>query len=464
MNRIQSKLQYLFATALIGGLTLGSAVVAKADPANPSTRKSPDWLRSAVVYEIFPRDFSQAGDLNAITARLDELKNLGVDVLWLMPIHPTGEKMKKGSVGSPYAVRDFYAINPDYGTTNDFRRLVAQAHQRGLKVVMEIVAGHTAWDSVLMDQHPEFYMRDTNGAVIPPNPAWTDVAGLDYAKPVVRRYMIDMMKYWLQDFGVDGFRCDVGPNVPLDFWEAARTELEKLNPQVIILADAGAKPELLTKAFDVDSSWGMINALNTVMSSVTPASYLKEMWEHNDQQFPKGALHLRFTDSHEEIRAVARYSINGALAGQVLMLTLDGVPMFYNGMEVGDATESADPALFEKMPVFWQSGGRPPLRDIYRDLIKLRKQNAAFYNGDVVWVTNTAPEEVVTFLRQDAKDTFLVLINLSSIRVKGSVALSDADGFEPVNITGRSNPVDTHVPDFELSGYGWSIYHRPATK
>ena len=464
MNRIQSILQYLLATALVGGLAISSAVVARADPSNPSTRKSPDWLRSAVVYEIFPRDFSPAGDLNAITARLDELKDLGVDVLWLMPIHPTGEKMKKGSLGSPYAVRDFYAINPGYGTTNDFKRLVEQAHQRGLRVIMEIVAGHTAWDSVLMEQHPEFYLRDTNGTVIPPNPAWTDVAGLNYAKPEVRRYMIEMMKYWLRDFGVDGFRCDVGPNVPLDFWETARAELEQLNPQVIILADAGAKPELLTKAFDVDSSWGMINALNTVMSSVTPANYMKDIWEHTDQQFPKGALHLRFTDSHEEIRAVARYGMNGALAAQVLMLTLDGVPMFYNGMEVGDATESADPALFEKMPVFWQSGGRPPLRDIYRDVIKLRKQNAAFYSGDVVWLTNTAPEEIISFLRQDAKDEFLVLINLSSIRVKGSVVLSNAVGFEPVNITDRSNPVDTHVPDFELGGYGWYIYHRPAPK
>ncbi len=464
MNRIQPKLRGRLAALLVGWLAINSAVLAGAEPSIQSTRKSPDWLRSAVVYEIFPRDFSPEGDLNAITAHLDELKDLGVDVLWLMPIHPIGEKMKKGSIGSPFAVRDFYAINPDYGTTNDFRRLIEQAHQRNLKVVMEIVAGHTAWDSVLMEQHPEFYMKDTNGVIIPPNPAWTDVAGLDYAKPEVRRYMIEMMKYWSRDFGVDGFRCDVGPNVPLDFWEAARTELEQLNPQVIILADAGAKPELLTKAFDVDSSWGMVNALNTVMGSVAPASYMKELWEHTDQQFPKGALHLRFTDSHEEIRAVARYGMNGALAAQVLMLTLDGVPLFYNGMEVGDATESADPALFEKMPVFWHPGGRPPLHDIYRDLIKLRKQNAAFYNGDVVWLTNTAPEEVISFLRRDTKDEFLVLINLSSIRVKGSVALSETDGFAPVNISSRSNPVDTHVPDFELSGYGWCLYHRTVPK
>ena len=397
MNIIQKRLQYVLASAFIGWLAINSAVVSEADPSIASTRKSPDWLRSAVVYEIFPRNFSEEGDFNAITARLDELKDLGVDILWLMPIHPTGEKMKKGSVGSPFAVRDFYAINPDYGTTNDFKRLIEEAHKRGMKLIIDIVAGQTAWDSVLMEQHPEFYLKDTNGAIIPPNPAWTDVAGLNYANPDVRRYMIDMMKYWLKDFGVDGFRCDVTPTVPLEFWEAARTELEKINPQVIILADAGAKPALLSKAFDVDSSWGLIGTVNNVMSSVVPASYIKEEWVSMDQQFPKGALHLRFTDSHEEIRAVARFGITGALAAQVLMLTLDGVPLFYNGMEVGDATESADPALFEKMPVFWHPGGRPPLRDIYRDLIKLRKQYAAFYNGEVVWLDNTASGQVVSY-------------------------------------------------------------------
>jgi glycosidase len=463
MNIIQQKLRCLLAPALIGWLAINSAIGSDAVPSNPSTRKSPDWLRSSVVYEIFPRNFSKEGDLNAITARLDELKDLGVDILWLMPIHPTGEKMKKGSMGSPFAVRDFYAINPDYGTTNDFKRLIGEAHKRNMKVIMDIVAGHTAWDSVLME-HRDFYLKDTNGVIIPPDPAWTDVAGLNYANPDVRRYMIEMMKYWLKDFGVDGFRCDVSPTVPVDFWEAARTELEKINPQVIILADAGAKPTLLYKAFDVDASWAMVSALNMVMSSLTPANLLQQSWEHTQEQFPKGALHLRFTDNHEETRAVVRYGGDGALAAQVLILTLDGVPLFYNGMEVGDATESADPALFEKMPVFWHPGGRPLLRDIYRDLIKLRKQYAAFYNGDVVWLENTAPEEVVSILRRDAKDEFLVLINLSSRRVTGSVELSNAEGFEPVKISARSNPVDPLLPDFKLSGYNWYIYHRTVSK
>jgi glycosidase len=459
MNRKRQRTRSLLALALLGWLGINASAVSAADAMAPSTRKSPEWLRRAVVYEIFPRNFSKEGDLNAITARLDELNDLGVDVLWLMPIHPLGEKMKKGTFGSPFAVRDFYAINPDYGTTNDFKRLIDEAHKRNMKVLMDIVAGQTSWDSVLME-HPDYYKKDTNGVIIPPLPAWTDVAGLNYANPEVRGYMIEMMKYWLRDFGVDGFRCDVAPTVPVDFWEAAREELEKINPQVVILADAGAKPALLAKAFDVDSSWGFFSTLDLVMSGTVPFSYLKESWERTYQQFPKGALHLRISDNHEQTRSVARHGIDGALAAQVLMLTLDGVPLFYNGMEVGDATESGDPALFEKMPVFWQAGGRPPLRSIYRDLIKLRKHNGALYGGDVIWLANTAADEVVSFLRKDEKDEFLVLINLTNRRATGSVELANAEGFTPVKISGRSVPVDPLASGFSLNGYEWSIYHR----
>ena len=145
-----------------------------------------------MVYEIFPRNFSASGDFKGITARLDELKDLGVDVLWLMPIQPSGEKGKKGTLGSPYAVRDYYAISPALGSTNDFRELVAAAHQRGLKVILDVVANHTAWDSVLMSQ-PEFYKQDASGKVVPPVPEWSDVAGLNYANPALRTYMIAML-------------------------------------------------------------------------------------------------------------------------------------------------------------------------------------------------------------------------------------------------------------------------------
>ena len=200
MKMMQQVLGLRLALILLACGSIVSSATAQSEATNAAASKSPAWLQSGVMYEIFPRDFSASGDFNGITARLDELKDLGVDMLWLMPIHPLGEKLKKGPLGSPYCVRDFYAINPDYGTTNDFKRLIAAAHQRGMKLIMDIVAGHTAWDSVMM-AHPEFYTKDANGKIHPPYPDWTDVAELDYANPDLRRYMIDMMKYWAQDYG-----------------------------------------------------------------------------------------------------------------------------------------------------------------------------------------------------------------------------------------------------------------------
>jgi glycosidase len=416
-------------------------------------------LRKSVVYQIFTRNFSREGNFAAVTARLDEIKDLGADVLWLMPIHPIGQKLKKGEIGSPYSVRDYYAINPDYGTTNDLKQLISKAHERGMKVVLDIVAGHTSWDSVLMAK-PEFYKKDEKGQITLPDPSWTDVAALDYNNPEVRRYMIDMMKYWLTEFKVDGFRCDVAFRVPTEFWETARTELEQAHPELILLADANAVPDLLKKAFNMDGSGALYLALNRVMSGIAPASLLERSWENTLQQFPRGALHLRFSDGQPFPRAIARFGMQGALAAQVLMLTLDGVPLFYNGMEVGDATESADPALFEKMPVFWTPGGRPPLREIYRDLIKLRKTNPAFYNDKVIWLQNSVPGEVVALLRQDESNHFVVLINLSSHPAEGSVQVPGAAEFAQLQIQGIAAGPATPLPEFRLGGYEWRIYKR----
>ena len=454
----------LLATILAGWVALSPVFGASPEQSNQGTRRSPEWLRKSVVYEIFPRNFSKEGDFNAITSRLDELKDLGVDIIWLMPIHPIGQKVKKGSIGSPYAVRDYYAINPDYGTTNDFKQLLAGAHQRGIKVILDIIAGHTAWDSVLME-HPEFYKKDANGKIVPPFPDWTDVAGLDYDNPDVRRYMIAMLKYWLKDFGVDGFRGDVAFAAALPFWEAARPELEQVNPDVILLADANANPKLLARAFNMDNSGALNSTLNLVMRGVAPAYLLNRSWESTSRQFPEGSLHLRFSDNHETVRAVARFGLEGALAAQVLMLTLDGVPLLYNGMEVGDATESADPALFEKMPIFWNASGRPPLRQIYRSLIKLRKEHPALYNQNVAWLQNTVPAEVISVLRKDDKDEFVILINLSSRMAAGSVEVSDAEHFAVLNIDGMPPvPKSNLLPEFQLGAYEWRIYNRQLGK
>lgn len=443
---------------LLGWLLTTTLCVAEADLSSRQSKAYPDWMRSAVVYEVFTRNFSDEGDFNTITRRLDELKGLGVNVLWLMPIHPSGEKLKKGQIGSPYAVQDYYGIHPDYGTLDDFKRLVDQAHERGMKVIIDVVANHTAWDSVMM-QNPEFYKRNAAGEIIPPNPDWSDVAGLNYDNADLRRYMIEMLKYWVRECGVDGFRCDVAYLVPTDFWEQARVELELLNPEILMLAEA-SHPELMLKAFDMDYAWPLHSTLNDVLLRGAPASAFQRSWEQSRSRFPKGTLHLRISDNHDEARAVSRFGIQGALAAQVLMMTLDGVPLFYNGMEVGDATESGAPALFEKLPVYWEPKERPPLRQIYGELLKLRQRHAAFINDEVVWLNNSQPADLVTFMRRDKQDEFVVLINFSNRPRVGSVDVSNAEEFRPLPISGMPETPINRLPLFKLSGFQWRIYHR----
>ena len=452
-----------------GLLPLAAALVlfspsakAGADVSGATSRTSPDWLRSGVIYEIFPLDFSPAGNLNGVTARLDELKNLGVTILWIMPIHPIGEKFRKGEFGSPYSISDFYAVASDYGTLDDFKRLVTEAHARGLKVIMDLVANHTAWDSVMMT-HPEFYKQDAQGRLLPPIPEWTDVAGLNYASPQLRDYMIAMMKYWVQTCDIDGFRCDVAYMVPTDFWLEARAELKKTKPDLMLLAEA-SKPELLVKAFDIDYDWPLLATLNKVLINAAPASDLPASWEGSRRRFPHGALHMRVSDDHDEARAVARYGIRGALAASVLMFMLDGVPLLYNGMEVGDATESGDPALFDKLTIFWHPKERPPLRNIYRDLIRLRKQYACLQNDDVTWLRNSDEADVVTFMRADGQDQFVVVINFSNRPIDAKIRDRIPKDFQPVRIDGIPLPPADGLPCFHLNGFEWRIYHRVVAK
>jgi glycosidase len=451
----------LFLSLVAAGVLFSSGTKADADYSNVSARPSPDWLRSGIIYEIFPRDFSPAGNLAGVTAKLDELQQLGVTILWTMPIHPIGTKCRKGDFGSPYSIRDYYAVDPNYGTLDDYKTLVAGAHQRGMKVIMDLVANHTAWDSVMMT-NKNFYKQDAPGHVIPPVPSWTDVAGLSYKSPELREYMIAMLKYWIQTCDVDGFRCDVAGMVPTDFWEQVRDALTQVKPDIMMLAEEGSKPEFLVKAFDIDYSWPLLATMNNVMLRNAPVSDIRRSWEDVRRQFPKNSLHMRITDDHDEARAIARYSLNGALAASALMFTLDGVPLLYNGMEVGDATESGDPALFDKLNIFWNPKERPQLRSIYHDLIQLRKQYSALRSNNVEWLHNSDETKLLTYLRDDEKDEFFVLINLSNRPLTGKVDLKNPVGFSTVKISGTESSDGGPLPAFHLNGFEWRIYHRSA--
>jgi glycosidase len=277
--------------------------------------------------------------------------------------------------------------------------------------------------------------------------------------------MIGMMKYWVQTCDVDGFRCDAASMVPTDFWESARTQLESIKPDILLLAEAD-KPDLLVKAFDFDYDWSLKSALNDVLIKGAPASRIRASCQESQRKFPHDALHMRVTDDHDEARAISRFGMRGALAASALIFTLDGVPLLYNGMEVGDATESGAPALFDKLPIFWSPKERPELREIYRDLIRLRKKCAPLHNGRVIWLPNSKDDSLVTFERANDNDEVVVVINFSNRPVSGRVDVNNCDDFKPVRIVGMPDALDHDFPSVHLGGFDWRIYRRtvPAVK
>jgi len=420
------------------------------------TRSAPEWLRSGLIYEVFPRSFSSEGNLNGVTAGLDRLRALGVTVVWLMPIHPVGQLKKLGIDGSPYAVKDYYAITPDYGTKEDLHHLVKEAHRRGMKVILDMVADHTAFDSVMM-AHPDFYKHGKDGRVISPH-GWMDVAALDYSNPALRQYMIGVLKYWVKNFDVDGYRCDAAGEVPTDFWEQARRELEQVNPDILMLAEA-SKPELLRRAFDVDYAWPLLSNLDAVIMHGASASSMRATIEQQRATFSEQALHMTISDDHDEDRAVVRYSVPGALAASALMFTLDGVPLLYNGMEAADATPSSGPALFETLKIYWQGSQiRPEVKEFYDFMIPFRKQHTAFWKGTITWVHNSDEQHVVSYLRRSDNEEFMVVINLSNTPFRGTVE-GDTGTWQEVQ-----EPLSHHsqvaLPSVSLDAFEFRIFQR----
>jgi len=227
----------------------------------------------------------------------------------------------------------------------------------------------------------------------------------------------------------------------------------------MLVAEA-SKPDLMVKAFDADYSWPLHGALNNVLLNGAPASELKRSWEESRRQFPRGSLHMRFSDNHDEARAVARFGFKGALAASALMFSLDGVPLLYNGMEAGDASESGDPALFEKVPVFWHAKDRPPLRETYKELIKLRKQCAAFRTEGVNWLRNSDEADLVTFMRQDTNDEFVVVINFSNRPATGRVEVKNEQDFKPLRFAAMPDCPLNGFPALHLNAFEWRVYRR----
>ena len=334
--------------------------------------RAPEWALNTPVYEVFVRQHTQEGTFKALIEDLDRIKSLGIEMIWLMPIHPVGQEHKKGSVGSPYAVQDYYAVNPDMGSMDDFKDLVNEIHSRDMHIILDFVLNHTSWDNQLMTNHPDWYTHNEEGEIIPPNADWHDVADLNYDEPALRSYIQEMLLWWITETDIDGFRFDVAELVPNDFWAAAKTACQKVKPEVFFLAE-GAKPELHLFGHDMTYSWNIWEGLIQLTQGNADPSEIKRSFEMEALQYPENALRMRFTENHDKTRSATLIPIRDLnLTVWSFVGLMKGNPMIYAGQEVGITGEYV-PALFEQIPLDWGNGDLG-IQQHMSDVLALRKQ------------------------------------------------------------------------------------------
>ena len=365
-----------------------------------------------ILYEINVRNFSSEGTFNAILPRLNYLKSLGVDMIWFMPIHPIGAIRRKGSYGSPYSVQNFYETNADFGTKNDFRNLVGEMHKRGIRVIMDLVTNHTSWDHPWIKEHTSWYVLDDGGMVQAPNPEWTDVAQLNYRNEQLWEEMKRMMSYWVEDFDIDGYRCDQVDLMPFSFWKEAILRLKKIKP-VFMLAES-ENPELYRAGFDAYYGFEMYHAMKKVWRSEASPQLLAEIHSREQKKFHHSFFPLRFITNHDEhswqqIPSKMYGTEKGALAAFVCAISLNGLPLIFNGQE------SAFPEnmnLFEKYSIPLNISG--PQTEAYQKLLSAYHQNQIFRRGEIEWLQGT--NEVLLFEKKNENQKLLLIFNLRNQR------------------------------------------------
>jgi glycosidase len=382
-------------------------------------KQAPEWSHDATIYEVNLRQYSEAGTFAAFEQHLPRLKEMGVEIVWLMPIHPIGEENRKGSLGSYYSVRDYTAINPDHGDLEDLKHLVREVHELDMYLILDWVANHTAWDHVWVDGHPDWYTRDEAGNMMSPVPDWSDVADLNYDSHEMRAAMIEAMQYWVREAAIDGYRCDAAGMVPLDFWRAARAELDEIKP-VFMLAEWD-EPEL-HEAFDMTYSWGFHHLMNSVAKGEKNADDIAAFLAADAQAYPADAFRMQFTSNHDENSwngTVFERLGDGAATFAVLAATVPGMPLVYSGQEAGLDKRLA---FFEKDVIEWHEH---PFYDLYTVLLELNQTNEALWNGSfggaMQRLKSTETETVLAFTSAKDGDEVLAVFNLSGTPVTTTI-------------------------------------------
>lgn len=362
--------------------------------------------QDVVMYQINPRVFAADHSFKAIAEQFDQIQELGVNVLWFMPIYEIG---RKNSVNSPYCIRDYTSVNPEFGTIDDFNALVKEAHKRGLSVILDWVANHTSWDCPWLEENPEWYTRDSLGNVIhPAGTGWRDVADLDFSNQDMRNAMIEDMKYWIIEHDVDGFRCDAADYVPFDFWKQAVTELRSIPDRRLLLLAEGQRKDHFDAGFDMNYAWGYLAAMRRVFRRNASVTTLIETDLREYEGVDPGKVKLRFTTNHDEaVRRSAVDEFGGerqAMAAFVATAFLRGGMLIYDSQEVG-FRGGID--FFRYVHVDWASN--PEYREEYKSLVKLYNEHPAIRRGHLVTYPH---DDVLMFERILEDDCMFVAVNL----------------------------------------------------
>lgn len=420
----------------------------------------PEWSENAVLYQINTRQFTPDGTFEAAAKELPRLKDLGVDILWLMPIHPIGEMNRKGTLGSPYSVKDYLEVNPEFGTIEDLKGFVASAHALGMKVILDWVANHTAWDNPLREAHPDWYARDYKGDFRPtPWWDWSDIIDLDYRQPALRKYMTDAMVFWVREVGIDGYRCDVAGFVPVDFWEQVRRELDAIKP-VFMLAEWESR-DLHANAFDATYAWSWSEKMHRIVKGEANTSALYKYYSWNESAFPRDAYRMVHVENHDtNAWDGSMYEIYGDALEAAIVLSVvgEGLPMIHNGQEAGNEKRLA---FFEKDPIHWREHS---LYKLYQRLFELKHTTSALWNGEhgtrMINVPNNVSEQVFSFVRQDDNAKVFVVINLSdhAHEVRFSETLYHGDYSEVFSQSGRRFD---GTQTLSVEAWGYRVFIEP---
>ncbi len=382
-------------------------------------------VQNMALYEVNMRAFSSEGTFKGVQARLDSIKALGINVLWLMPIHPIGILNNAGQLGSPYSVRNFKEVNTEYGTLEDLQTLVKEAHNRNMSVILDWVANHTAWDNPWITDHADFYSKDASGKIIiPAGTNWADVADLDYSNATMRLFMISAMKYWVLKANIDGFRCDYADGVPSDFWKEAITALKALPNRKIIMLAEGNSAWQSSVGFDMNFSWAFYDQLVSNFKNKSVNSNLFKINSNDYSVVQTGFEKLRFTTNHDKSAwdNTPFYLFGGqqgALGAFVLASYMSGVPLIYNGQEVGRADKTP---FFSKSPINWSLN--PDVLAEYKRLMTFRQSSNAVKAGTL---ENLNDANIVAFRRVFQSEEVLVFVNIQGTNSTFSVPTSLAN-------------------------------------